>query len=53
MKHDEISGICNSFATIGAEYALKTVLYQGLLRHSVYLCEFDPPRNRKFYVKVL
>ena len=53
MKRYELSSICNRFATLSGIRGHKTALYQGLLRHGVYFCEFDPPRSRKFFVKVV
>ena len=53
MRHGELTGICNTFATSIALINPKTAILQGLRRNGIYLCEFDAPRNRKFYVKVV
>jgi hypothetical protein len=47
------TGICNRFATSSGASGQETALYRGLLCAGIYLCEFDPPRSRKFYVKVI
>lgn len=46
--HLKASTIGSSVTVIIHEGRLLLGIWQG-----VYFCEFDPPRNRKFYVKVL
>ena len=53
MKHRELSVICNRFATLSGLNEHNIVLYQNISRQSIYFCEFDGPRTRKFFVKVI
>ena len=53
MRHGELTGICNKFATFDACKFHNAAQIWGLPRQCVFLCEFDAPRKRRFYVKVV
>jgi|GEM_PF-5913703 len=53
MRYGEVTRICNKFATFNTFKCYNAAQIQGLYRPCVYLCEFDAPRNRRFYVKVV